>query len=391
MSYRDSLLPSYFDLLVISAFIFVQWRITARLLSAAGRRFSGNGLVLAKSAVYTFNGLLILGYALSLSWLLSILGAPLSFSMYFGALALSYLFLATGILTVYSVLDLMKKKVDPGRRGVLTAAGNVLMAAPVAALGYGTFIERFRFYVKEIDAPMPGLAADLDGLRILQISDIHLSPFLSERELARVIDASNELRPQLAVVTGDLISSRGDPLDACIRQIARLRADAGVFGCMGNHERYAKAEDYTEQAAASAGVPFLRHAARPLRFGNATLNLAGVDYQRWSRSHDYLPGARNLIVPGACNVLLSHNPDVFPVAARQGYNLLLAGHTHGGQVAFEILDQTISVARFLTPYVYGFFQSGASAAYVTRGIGTIGIPTRIGAPPEISVLRLRKA
>jgi hypothetical protein len=97
------------------------------------------------------------------------------------------------------------------------------------------------------------------------------------------------------------------------------------------------------------------------------------------------------VVPGALNVLLSHNPDVFPVAAQQGYNLLLAGHTHGGQVTVEILDQSINPARFFTPYVYGLFRAGRSAAYVTRGIGTIGIPARIGAPPEISVLRLRKA
>ena len=70
-----------------------------------------------------------------------------------------------------------------------------------------------------------------------------------------------------------------------------------------------------QQAAARAGIPFLRQSAQPLRFGNAALNLAGVDYQRWSGSRDYLPGAEKLVLPGACNVLLSHNPDVFPVAA----------------------------------------------------------------------------
>jgi predicted MPP superfamily phosphohydrolase len=90
-------------------------------------------------------------------------------------------------------------------------------------------------------------------------------------------------------------------------------------------------------------------------------------------------------------LLLQHNPDVFPVAARQGYNLLLAGHTHGGQVRVEILDQSINPARFFTPYVYGLYRQGNAASYVTRGIGTIGIPARIGAPPEISLLRLRKA
>jgi hypothetical protein len=116
-----------------------------------------------------------------------------------------------------------------------------------------------------------------------------------------------------------------------------------------------------------------------------------VDYQSLTDRGHYLRGAERLVVPGAVNVLLSHNPDVFPVAARQGYNLVLAGHTHGGQVTVEILDQSINPARFFTPYVYGLFRSGRSAAYVTRGIGTIGIPARIGAPPEITILRLRKA
>jgi uncharacterized protein len=205
------------------------------------------------------------------------------------------------------------------------------------------------------------------------------------------VDMAIELRPHLAVVTGDLITGFGDPLDACIRQLARLRADAGVYGCMGNHERYARAEAYTAAAAARAGVRFLRREAVPLRFGGAVLNLAGVDYQSFGEKERYLRGAERLLAPGAVNVLLSHNPDVFPVAARQGYNLLLAGHTHGGQVAVEILDQAITPARFLTPYIYGLYRQGHASAYVTRGIGTIGIPARIGAPPEISVVRLRKA
>jgi len=162
-----------------------------------------------------------------------------------------------------------------------------------------------------------------------------------------------------------------------------------VFGCMGNHERYAEAERHTEIAAGRAGIPFLRSAARKLRFGSATLNLAGVDYQ--TKRQPYLEGAERLMEPGAFNLLLTHNPDVFPVAARQGYNLLLAGHTHGGQVNVEILEASISPARFFTPFVYGVYRSGATAMYVTRGIGTIGMPARIGAPPEISVVRLAKA
>jgi hypothetical protein len=279
---------------------------------------------------------------------------------------------------------------DPGRRRVLNTAGNLLMASPIAALA-GGFVARTDFHVREVDVPIAGLPHDLDGLRILQLSDIHLSAFLSERELARAIDASNGLRADLAVVTGDLISTFGDPLDACIRQLARLKPGAGIFGCMGNHEYLTGVQDYTQAAAARAGIRFLRGDAQSLRFGGATLNLAGIDYQSTSQRASYLNGAAKLVVPGAVNLLLSHNPDVFPVAARKGFRLVLAGHTHGGQVNVEILDQSINPARFFTPYVHGLYGSAQAAVYVTRGIGTIGIPVRFGAQPEITVVRLRKA
>jgi len=193
----------------------------------------------------------------------------------------------------------------------------------------------------------------------------------------------------VALITGDLITAAGDPLDVCLRQLSRIRADAGRLACMGNHEDYALAEEYTEREGARLGIPFLRHGAKLLRFGNAVMNVAGVDYQR--SGHTYLRGAGQLVVPGAYNVLLSHNPDVFPVAVEKGFDLTLSGHTHGGQVNVEILHQPINAARFFTPFVYGLYRRGAASAYVTRGIGTIGIPMRVGAPPEIGLLRLRKA
>jgi uncharacterized protein len=218
-----------------------------------------------------------------------------------------------------------------------------------------------------------------------------LEPVL-ERETA---GTRHRCRQRLAPASGGrhrrLDLSRGDPLDACIKQLARLKSDAGILGCLGNHERATGAENYATAAAARVGIPFLRSQARQLRFGKATLNMAGVDYQPLNQKPNYLRGADRLIVPGATNLLLSHNPDVFPVAARQGYNLMLAGHTHGGQVSVEIFDEAITPARFFTHYVYGLYRQGSASAYVTRGIGTIGIPARIGAPPEISLLRLRKA
>jgi predicted MPP superfamily phosphohydrolase len=274
---------------------------------------------------------------------------------------------------------------NPERRRMLATVRAASFVAPAILFGAG-YIQRDKLRLEQIDIPIPGLPKDLDGLRIVQVSDIHLSALVSESLLARAIDMANETRAHIALVTGDLISRSGDPLDTCLKQLARLRADAGVLGCLGNHEIYAQSQRYTTEAGARIGIKFLRQESRVLQFGNAKLNFAGVDYQL--RNEPYLVGAEQLLVPGATNILLSHNPDVFPVAAKQGYDLTIAGHTHGGQINVEILHQNLNVARFYTPYVYGLYKRERSSIFVTRGIGTIGVPARIGAPPEVALIRL---
>jgi predicted MPP superfamily phosphohydrolase len=383
-----------FDLLAIFIVILTQWHMARQFLAAAARRLPPRATVAARWGVALFYVLMAAAFACGFSFLASWYKLPASPSQIAGAVAQIWLFGSTaGYLAYRAVRSLAgrvwKPPFDPARRRLLNATGGALIAAPFAVVGYGALIERLDFRVREVDIPVPNLPDSLDGLRLLHLSDIHLSAFLSEKNLARVIDSSNELRPHLALVTGDLITAAGDPLDACLRQIARLRADAGILGCMGNHEDYAMVENLTEREGARLGIPFLRGRAVPLRFGNAVLNVAGVDYQR--SGHSYLRGAERLTLPGAYNMLLSHNPDVFPVAVEKGYDLTLAGHTHGGQVNVEILHQPINAARFFTPYVYGLYRRGAAAEYVTRGIGTIGVPVRFGAPPEIALLRLRKA
>jgi uncharacterized protein len=276
-------------------------------------------------------------------------------------------------------------KFQDSRRAFLRAAGAGMCITPVAGTVFG-IVKSNQFRVSEIRVPIPNLPKDLDNLRIVQVTDIHLSPFLSEMEFARVVDMANETRAHLALVTGDLITRRGDPLDACLRQLARLRAEAGVLGCLGNHEVYARTEVYVTTEARRIGIEFLRHQAKVLQFGAASINFAGVDYQKMHSQ--YLVGAERMIVPGVLNVLLSHNPDVFPVAAAQGYDLTIAGHTHGGQVDVEVLHQHLNVARYFTSYVRGLYQEGKSSVYVSSGIGTIGVPVRLGAPPEVSLLRL---
>jgi predicted MPP superfamily phosphohydrolase len=291
---------------------------------------------------------------------------------------------------VLAAVSAMASRIAPGhsaaRRRFFQTAYAAAFAAPPAVLGYGIFIQRHQLFLREHNLQIADLPHDLDGLRLVQLTDIHLSPFLSRAELERAIDMANETRAHVALVTGDLITTSRDPLDNCLDSLARLRADAGVYGCMGNHEIYAGAEDYVEREGARRGLRFLRYSAAPLRFGNTALNLVGVDYQALHRP--YLVGAEKLVVPGAFNLLLSHNPDVFPVAARQGYAVTIAGHTHGGQIRVEILNADLNPGHFYTPYVDGVYRKGAASIFVSRGIGTIAVPARVGAPPEVSLVRL---
>lgn len=376
---------------------------TGLCIASAVQILGGWGLLKgpARNASALVRRLIVLGTILSLA----LLGVTYilrfdRFSVYFPywwlgwgrGIGMVWAFASMALAGSYGISRLLPKphhEHSAPRRRFLFAARNGLLAAPAMVTGYGAFIERFRLDLREQDIRIPNLPPDLDGLRLVQLTDIHMSPFLSRQDLDRAVAMANEAKADIALVTGDLITQSGDPLDACLESLTRLRATAGVYGCMGNHEIYSEAEEYVAGQGAKLGMRFLRKQNALLRFGAAQLNLAGVDYQ--SRFKPYLVGAEKLKAGGAVNVLLSHNPDVFPVAAGMGYDLTISGHTHGGQVNVEILHQNLNVARFFTPYVDGLYEEAGASVFVSRGIGTIAMPIRIGAPPEVALLRLRRA
>jgi predicted MPP superfamily phosphohydrolase len=342
----------------------------------------------ARLAIRTANGLVVLWLAATLvsttgramlwfprwSWLQWNLGMAIGWAMF--------------ICGVFPLVFLLRRlpPMDPSRRRLLRLAHAAAVAAPLAVIGFGIAVSRQRFELKEVEIAIPGLPKDLDGLRLAQLTDIHLGPFLSNAELARVIEMVNQTRPHVALVTGDLISVKGDPLDDCLRLLAGLRAEAGILGCLGNHEIYANAVGRATDGGARLGIEFLRNRSRRLRFGGSVLSIAGVDYL--AGRDPRLPAASGLVAPDAVNVLLSHNPNAFPAAARQGFDLTISGHTHGGQVTMEVLSEAVTLIRFFTPYVQGLFRDGPAALYVSRGIGTVGVPVRIGARPEVTLIRL---
>lgn len=375
------------DLVFLAVVVLAQTAGTLWILRRFAARASRRARWLIQIAAVLSMASLVLGFLLRFARFTRVF--PGGWVGWGRGLVIAWALLSMLWLISLAVLPLLPRP-RPGhsaaRRNFLRAAQAALFGVPAAAVGYGVFIGRFRFQLREQKIEVPGLARDLDGLRLVQLTDIHLSPFLSRNQLDRAVAMANETRAHIALVTGDLITTAFDPLDDCLQSLARLRAEAGIFGCMGNHEVYAGTERYTEIQGARHGIRFLRNAQAPLRFGEATLNLAGVDYQRYKKP--YLVGAGSMVAPGAFNVLLSHNPDVFPVAARQGYRLTIGGHTHGGQVRLEILHADLNVARFFTPYVDGLYRQDSSSIFVSRGLGTIAVPARFGAPPEVALLQL---
>ena len=305
-----------------------------------------------------------------------------------GAIITEWGWLADVAAIVFLCRDFLPAKFSAERRKFLNLASAAVCAAPAIALTTG-FITRKDFDVKEFDLRVPNLPKDLQGLRLLQLSDIHMGAFYSRTDLRRVVDASNNLRADLAFITGDLITGKMDPLDDCLLELKRLRSQSGTWGCMGNHERLAQISAYATQKALEMDIRFLRRQRDQLKFGDSTINLVGVDHQ--FKSEGYLTGLEEFVDKDKFNLLLSHNPDVFPVAAKQGFQLTLAGHTHGGQINVEVAHQNINIVDLVTPYTKGLYTKPGSALYVTSGLGTIGVPVRLGAPPEITLIRLCKS
>jgi uncharacterized protein len=296
---------------------------------------------------------------------------------------------------------------DPARRSFLRQAASIVGGAPFVAAIYGYVYERLRFEVVRVDVPVFNLPRALDGLRLVQLSDIHVGDFMPVHEVRRAVEMANGLAPDVVFITGDFVTSVGDPLEECIAELSRLKAPLGIWGCNGNHEIYAGAEDMAESLFRRDGMRLLRQSAAQLQWKGESINLIGIDYQRdvpiTGSALPSINGAETLVRSDMPNILLSHNPNTFPAAARMGIELSLAGHTHGGQVNVEVLNKSWSPAHLMTNFVAGLYRlsmaspanstrggdGGLSYLYVNRGLGTLGVPARLGARPEITVLTLR--
>jgi uncharacterized protein len=285
---------------------------------------------------------------------------------------------------------------SPPRRQFLERTVAVAAAAPFVAGAYGLFYGRLNLETTAQTIPLPRLPSAFEGFRICQLSDIHIGPFMPAEEIRKYVAIANAQKAEMIVLTGDFVTFDPNTQQAVVDALRGLRAPFGVYGCLGNHDAWSGVEDSITELFRQTGVRILRGTNVPIATGGESFNLIGVDFQsprRFGPSPavtNLLGNIERLIDPARTNILLSHNPDTFDRAAELGIDLSLAGHTHGGQAALEFISPEIAPSRLVTPYVAGWFRKPGGQLYVNRGIGTIFIPIRIGAPPEITVYRLSR-
>lgn len=281
------------------------------------------------------------------------------------------------------------------RREVLRRSGvsaSVMIGS--AATGYGMTFGRHDYALEEVPIRLARLPRTLDGYTIAQLSDLHVGTFVGDPELRAAEALVRRARPDLIVLTGDLIDHdvRAAPrLGAFVRRLAELGVRDGVVAIPGNHDYYAGVDEVIATLRAS-GARVLRNDGVLVPDGERAsaattthgFSLLGAD-DVWARRYGDtggadLPRTLGFAAPDLARVLLCHNPELFPEAAGQ-VDLQLSGHTHGGQVTFLVRP-----ADALLPhgYVMGRYERDGSQLYVNRGFGTAGPPIRLGTPPEVS-------
>lgn len=275
-------------------------------------------------------------------------------------------------------------------------------AVPFVVAGYSVFRTLYDFRVHRIDVPIAGLPRAFDGLTIAQLSDLHAGSFFSKQPMEEAVSLVAELKPDLVTITGDFVNHDAAEMEVIAPALHRLSADLGVFGCLGNHDHYADIRALTPRIDATP-VDLLVNTRRTFEVDGARLHIIGTDNTGFRQHYADLPRAVQGIDPDheSAQVLLAHDPTFWDAEVRPGYehiDLMLCGHTHGGQIGLEFGPLRWGLAKVAYDRWAGLYaeprgngRSGPQYLYVNRGLGTVGPPLRLGIPPEITLLTLRRA
>ena len=300
------------------------------------------------------------------------------------------------------------------RRGFIRGSVGMLIPAMYGVADYGAYDSLDDLDVSpEIAIPIPHLPRSLDGMTIVQVTDLHVGPYIRERELQHLVSVINELRPDIVAITGDILDRHLSSLPETVHGLAGLKPSLASYAVLGNHDIYADQYSFNAhhrggvkiaKGMEEAGIRTLRNEVVMLGEGSERLALLGLDWLSADPSSPSFYSYKDVetrrelaamtasLSPETPKVLLAHHPDSFTDAKPLGIGLTLSGHTHGGgQVLVGHLNGVplgIGLIRF--KYLSGLYEEQGLSCYVNRGIGYLGVPIRINCPPEVSRFRLTR-
>jgi predicted MPP superfamily phosphohydrolase len=317
-----------------------------------------------------------------LTWLAD----PLSWIAYG---AMGFFIISTSLLLLRDLLGLALTQLNLLSPATGPFIDLLTVTLAIAVTGWGFFQARRTPSVVEVEVPIAELPSAMSGLRIIQISDLHVGPTIKRPFVRKVVDRIKTLQADLIVFTGDLADGTTEQLGPDVGPLAELEAPLGVYFITGNHEYYSGVEAWTDQAR-SLGFDVLLNEGRLLEYGKGQVGLAGItDYgaNEIKPEHASDPGKAFATIGAAdLRILLAHQPRSIEAAHQAGCHLQLSGHTHGGQ--FVPWKYLIPLQQ---PFVAGLHKYRESWIYVHRGTGYWGPPLRLGAPSEIALITIRQA
>ena len=312
----------------------------------------------------------------------------------------------TPVLIIKDVFNLIKKQIikrkqksdidktaDTGRRNFIQNTGWTAASVPLFLVTDGLLRTTNNFKIHTVDVPLYKLPKSLDGFKIAQISDIHAGSFGSSIPMTTVLLLVESLDPDLIAITGDFVNFHPNELPFIMPQLKNLKAKYGVYGCLGNHDHYMipKEHETLVETLKEAGIKLLINENETLKIKNEYLQIAGCDNSSYRMTFGNIPKTLDGLKKYLPTILLCHDPSNWDKDIRRKTfaDLTLSGHTHGGQVGVELFGDTLTPARLAYKQFAGLYRDRDQYIYVNRGIGTVGVPLRIGINPEITLLTLR--
>ncbi len=278
---------------------------------------------------------------------------------------------------------------SPGKRLRISLVAITFILAAIAF--YGFLVEPGRLVTKQQTIVIDNWPPALDGLRIAVLSDIHADDwFIDQKKLRTIVERTNQLEPEVIVILGDYMSSNGyvkrrvEP-EVFAATLKDLRAPLGVYSVLGNHDWW-YIGGKVRQGLEQNGIKVLENEVVQLTARNTTLWLVGLS-DLWTRPQ-MIAETVGKVPEGQPMIALAHNPDIFPNLPER-VPLLLAGHTHGGQVRLPLIGSVVEASEYGERYVMGHITENNHHLFVTTGIGTSIMPVRFGLPPEIVLLTVK--